>query len=243
MRNWSACWLVCALVLVGCQSPQLVESPNARPIPLRQDRNGLKQLIKTDMDRLADLEYAENADSLRALMLKLYKRNPAEAPKSGLGTPERIAAYVFEQASSHQWQFPQLSNLQGTQAILLAFQPEYTGDRILALTVGIQSMLFVAHGHNSAFIFTDSLEPQSLYNAARNVEIAIWKLSTATCKVGTLCLLTNSMQGDAHNLSFEREFAKIIARTDLLAFTLAEKSQRFISRVTQVVGTRPFFPF
>jgi hypothetical protein len=51
------------------------------------------------------------------------------------------------------------------------------------------------------------------------------------------------MQADGQNLSFEREFTKLVARTDLLALMLAEKSQRFISRLTQSITTAPFLPF
>lgn len=104
-------------------------------------------------------------------------------------------------------------------------------------------MLFRAHGNKSAFFLTDSIEPQNLYNAARNIEIAVWKLTNAKNAKGELLLLTNSQPGEVQNLSFEREFSKMIARTDLLALTLAEKSQRFISRLTQSISTAPFLPF
>lgn len=243
MSNVGAQWLVFFALLSGCQTVEWVESPNARPVPVSQERNGFAQLIKSDIDRFADLEYRENSESLRTLMLKLYKRNPHEAAKSGLGSPEQIANRVFDQVSEHQWQFSSLNNRQGTPAILLAFEPAYTGDRVLALMVGLQSMLYVAHGRKARFLITDSLEPQNLYNAARNVEIALWKLSTANCAQAQPCLVSHGGPTEIQNLSFEREFGKIIARTDLLALTLAEKSQRLISRVTQVVSTRPFLPF
>lgn len=104
-------------------------------------------------------------------------------------------------------------------------------------------MLFRAHGNRTQFLITDSLEPQNLYNAARNIEIAVWKLSHAKGPSGEFLLMTNSMQGESQNLSFEREFSKMIARTDLLAYALAEKSQRFVSRLTQSISTAPFLPF
>lgn len=239
-------WHVMILLLAGCSTtPEggYVDSPNGRPVPVRQDRNTLHQLAKTDLDRLADIEYSENASTLRLLMLKMYKRNPAEAQKSGLGSPEQIASYVFEQTGVHHWQFDALGGAQDTAAIKLALNAQYSGDRVLALVVGIQSMLFRAHGNKSAFFLTDSIEPQSLYNAARNVEIAVWKLTNARNAQGDLLLLTNSQPGEVQNLSFEREFSKLIARTDLLALTLAEKSQRFISRLTQSITTAPFLPF
>jgi len=239
-------WRVMILLLAGCSTTPdggYVDSPNGRPVPVRQDRNTFHQLVKTDLDRLADIEYSENVSTLRLLMLKMYKRNPAEAQKSGLGTPEQIASYVFEQVAAHHWQFDALGGAQDTAAIKLALNAQYSGDRVLALVVGIQSMLFRAHGNKSAFFLTDSIEPQSLYNAARNIEIAVWKLTNAKNTQGELLLLTNSQPGEVQNLSFEREFSKLIARTDLLALTLAEKSQRFISRLTQSITTAPFLPF
>jgi hypothetical protein len=241
----SGCSVV-MLLLAGCStapSGGYVDSPNGRPVPVRHDRNTFHQLVKTDLDRLADIEYAENVSTLRLLMLKMYKRNPAEAQKSGLGSPEQIVAYVFEQVAVHHWQFDALGGAQDTAAIKLALNPQYSGDRVLALAVGIQSMLFRAHGNKSAFFLTDSIEPQNLYNAARNIEIAVWKLTNAKNAKGELLLLTNSQPGEVQNLSFEREFSKMIARTDLLALTLAEKSQRFISRLTQSISTAPFLPF
>jgi hypothetical protein len=236
---------VLIVLLAGCSTPNggYVDSPNGRPVPVRQDRNTFHQLVKTDLDRLADLEYAENESTLRLLMLKMYKRNPAEAQKSGLGSPEQIATYVFGQVEVHHWHFEALGGAQDTAAIKLALTPQYSGDRVLALVVGIQSMLFRAHGNKSAFFLTDSIEPQNLYNAARNIEIAVWKLANTKNAQGELLLLTNSQSAEIQNLSFEREFSKLIARTDLLALTLAEKSQRFISRLTQSISTAPFLPF
>jgi hypothetical protein len=50
------------------------------------------------------------------------------------------------------------------------------------------------------------------------------------------------MKETEKNLSFEREFGKMIGRTDLYAISLAEKSQRFISRVMQNLATAVFLP-
>ena len=78
---------------------------------------------------------------------------------------------------------------------------------------------------------------------ARNVEIAAWKLSNARDSQGNLFLLSNEIGDKGHNLSFEREFGKIIGSADLFAITLAEKSQRTISRVVQNLATALFLPF
>ena len=246
--RWQSNLLSCvfASVLSACSTTPAggyVESPNAKPVPVRNDHNTLEQLAKSDIDRMADMAYAENQQSLKMLMLKLYKRNPAEAAKSGMGNPEQIAQAVFDPAATHGWRLPALGGAHATAAIMLAFNEQYAGDRVLAFIVGIQSMLYQAHGNKSTFFLTDSIDAQNLYNAARNIEIAVWKLSSTRNKQGQLMLVTNEMQADVQNLSFEREFGKVIARTDLLALTLAEKSQRLISKLTQSITTANFLPF
>ena len=104
-------------------------------------------------------------------------------------------------------------------------------------------MLLKAHGNKTDFYLTDTIDPQHIYNVARNIEIAAWKLSTARDAKGNLYLLTNEINDKDRNLSFEREFGKMIGRTDLYAIALAEKSQRLISRVMQSIATMAFFPF
>jgi len=55
--------------------------------------------------------------------------------------------------------------------------------------------------------------------------------------------LSNEINDTDKNLSFEREFGKMIGRTDLYAIALAEKSERFIVRVMQNLATAIFLPF
>jgi hypothetical protein len=216
---------------------------NGQSVPHLESRNTLNQLGKADLDRMADVEMQENSNSLRLLMTKLYKRNPHELKKSTSSSVEEMVTWVFN--GSHGWQFKQINKKQGTEAILLAFNPDYNGDRVLPFIVGLQTMLVKAHGGKVDFYLTDSIDPQNVYNAARNVEIASWKLSTARNQKGELYLLSNDINDteQTHNLSFEREFGKIIGRLDLYAVTLEEKSQRFITRVTHNLATALFLPF
>lgn len=216
-------------------------NPGNKQVPEQDDRSSLNQLGKSDLDRMADVQMRENMHSLRLLMTKLYKRNPRELKKSTSGTVEEMVGWVFE--GGHGWKFKNINEAQGTDAIQLAFLPDYQGDRVLPFIVGLETMLVKAHGGKSEFYLTDSLDPQNIYNAARNVEIAAWKLSNARDAQGQLCLLTNELHDNERNLSFEREFGKIIGRTDLYAITLAEKSQRLISRVALSLATALFLPF
>lgn len=108
-------------------------------------------------------------------------------------------------------------------------------------------MLIKSHDGKTEHFLTDSIDPQNIYNVARNFEIAAWKLSTARDTQGNLYLIsnqiTNNQASEDNNLSFEREFGKMIGRTDLYAIALAEKSQRLISRVTQSLTTLLFYRF
>ncbi len=232
--------LICMMCMTACANNPLL---NKRDVPTRDDSASINQLAKTDFDRLADMEYRSNSQSLRTLMIKLYKRNPRELAKSTSDSAEQMAEWVFDGSQQHQWQFEAMNNKQDTEAIFQAFSNQYHGDRVLSFIVGLQTMLATAHNHKTEFFIPDNIDPQKIYNVARNVEIAAWKLSNSVDENGQLFLLTNEINETQHNLSFEREFGKIIGRTDFYAIALAEKSQRFISRVAQSLATAVFLPF
>ena len=231
--------ILCSLIC-GCATHLITDE---KLIPERGDRSSANQLIKNDFDRMADVELNENMQSLRRLMLKLYKRNPQELAKSTSDSAEKMVDWVFDGESQHHYQFKEINQKQGTAAIFLAFNANYQGDRVLPFIVGLQTMLLKAHGNKVEFYLTDSINPQSIYNVARNIEIAAWKLSNSRDLSGRLYLLSNEINTTDHNLSFEREFGKMIGRTDLYAISLAEKSQRLISRVMQSIATAVFLPF
>ena len=216
-----------------------IQSLDAKEI-VEPDRQSSNQLGKTDFDRMADHEIRENIQSLRTLMIKLYKRNPSELKKSTSDDAEKMVNWVFN--GNHNFNFEAINNLQGTDAIYLAFNEEYKGDRVLPFIVGIYTMLIKAHGGKKEFYLFDSVDPQLLYNASRNIETAVWKLSNAKDVSGKPFLLTNELTEKENNLSFEREFGKIIGRTDFLAFTLSEKTERSITRVIQNLATGIFIP-
>ncbi len=231
---------MCALLLLtACAHPPAANEKH--PIPQHAESSSLKQLAKSDFDRMADVEMRENSLHLSVLMTKLYKRNPHELQKSTSGSVDEMVNWVFN--TRQDWRFKQLNELQGTDAIQQAFKPEFQGDRVLSLIVGLQTMLLKAHGGKNEFYFTDNIDPQNVYNAARNVEIAVWKLSNARDANGQLYLLTNEINDTERNLSFEREFGKIIGSLDLYAYTLSEKLQRTLTRVAQTLATALFLPF
>jgi hypothetical protein len=98
----------------------------------------------------------------------------------------------------------ELGGVRGADAIVLALKPEYSGDRVFAFGVGLSSMVLLAYNGKTEFYLTDSLDAQKLYNSARNIEIAAWKLANSRDLHGNLLIVSNEATG-VPNLSFERE--------------------------------------
>ncbi len=218
--------------LAGCASPRAV--PDAP-----RSAFSTSQLAKTDIDRVAEAHQREVFTSLRLLTEKLYRRNPRELKKSDR-TLEAALERLFE--PWHAWRFAELGGKRGTHAIAAAFDEGYRGDRVLALIGGLGGMIQVAFQNKTEFFVLDELDPQSLYNAARNVEIAVWKLSTARTVQGELFLLSNEAAGPVANLSFEREFGKMIGSLDLLSRIVADRTDRMVVKVVQSIATAVFLP-
>jgi len=234
-KNKFYCIFFCLLLSIFC----VIQNSSAKEI-VEPDRQSSNQFGKTDFDRMADHEIRENIQSLKTLMIKLYKRNPSELKKSTSDDAEKMVNWVFN--GNHNWNFDAINNAQSTDAIYLAFNEEYKGDRVLPFIVGIYTMLIKAHGGKKEFYLFDSIDPQLLYNTSRNIEMAVWKLSNSKNSFGKPFLLTNELTEKENNLSFEREFGKIIGRTDFLAFTLSEKMERSIAKIIQNLATGLLIP-
>ena len=91
------------ILICSCLGACATNSPmTGRPIPERNDRSSGSQLVKGDFDRMADVEYSENRQSLRTLMLKLYKRNPHELAKSTSEAVSYTHLDVYKRQSTHR---------------------------------------------------------------------------------------------------------------------------------------------
>jgi hypothetical protein len=198
------------------------------------------QIAKSDIDRVAEAHQREVFASLRLLAEKLYRRNPREWRKGGQASLAAAVARIFE--ADHGWRFAELDDRRGTDAIHLAFREDYAGDRVLAFIAGLGGMTMTAFNDKSELFLIDDLDPQALFNAARNVEIAVWKLSNAATPGGEPVLLSNEGGGPVRNLSFEREFGKIIGSLDLLSKIIADKTNRLVVKVFQNLATAIFLP-
>ena len=201
-----------------------------------------KQIGKTDIDRVADLHRRELFASVRLLAEKLYRRNPREWKKGGHAGIEAALERLLDPRTG--WRLAEAAGRRGTDAILLALREDFAGDRVAVFIAGIGGMLNAAFEEKTEFFMFDDLDPQKLYNSARNLEIASWKLSNARDPGGAPLLLSNetALAAQPANLSFEREFGKMIGNLDLLSSLIADKGHRTIARVVQSVATAAFLP-
>ena len=195
---------------------------------------------KSEIDRIAEIHQQETLGHLRVLMEKLYRRNPKEWKKAGNASLDSAVARVFD--VPHDWNFQELNGKRGIDSLYLTFQENYQNDRVLAFISGLATMVLASYNDKTDLFILDDLDPQRLYNSARNVEIAVWKLGNARDSKGALFLLSNETDGTVRNLSFEREFGKIIAEQDIMARIVAERNNRSIVRVVQSLATAIFLP-
>jgi hypothetical protein len=200
----------------------------------------LSNLAKTDVDMVSEMTQREVLAGLQRLTIKLYRRNPQEYRKNGHASPEVAAGRIFEQVP--RWRQAGFDQFDWRESLRLAFAEDNPGDRVHALMAALTAMTMASYNHRTEFFMTDELSPQSLYNSARNIETVVWKLSNSRTAGGNLFLLSNGREGVVENLSFEREFGKLIAQQDLLALILEDKSNRAINRVIQNVASFILLP-
>ncbi len=243
MRAWRA-WrlIVLAMLMQSCAQNTVIDRSSGREVVKTTSSFDVKQVAKSDIDRFADTYRRELFGNLRVLAEKLYRRNPREWKKSGHVSVEVALDKLLDPRTG--WRSGEIGERQGTDAILLALQVDFAGDRVAAFINGLGGMFNAAFENKTEFFMLDGLEAQKFYNSARNVEIAAWKLANARDAAGNLLLLSNEMNAPplVSNLSFEREFGKMIGHLDLITIALADRSNRAISRVAQTIASAVFLP-
>jgi len=226
--------LLCLLLASACN-----DSNSRAPGPQAQ-RFRLNSLAKTDIGQVLEVHVHEARGYLRELMIKLYRRNPRELAKSPVPDAEQNIRRLFDEP--HQWQFPELDGTTGVAALRLGLAADYDGDRVFAFVAGLLSMVMSTYEYKEEFYLLDSVDPQNLYNSARNIEIASWKLRHDRGPDGEPVLYSVSLPGEVENLSYERLFGKLIALQDTMAVIIAGKGNRTITKMVQRMATAAFLP-
>lgn len=227
--------LAVAVLLTACSS---TPAPYG---PVQGERFGKGEFFQSDTNRMATLAMQQNLDSLFALMDKLYKRNPSEWPKTAK-SPEAAVEFVRLAVINRQGWAP-LGDARDVAALSKALEPDFSDDRVAAFIYAAADTVVTAQGGKTYFTMIDGLNPQAVHNAARNMEIAAWVLSSRTKTDGTPLLLANEIGEAQRNLSFEREMSKIIARLDLMAIYGTEKYRRAVIGYGQGLVAGPFIQF
>jgi hypothetical protein len=112
-----------------------------------------------------------------------------------------------------------------------------------ALVYGIGTMLIEVYGGRTQLYLIHGLDAQKLANAAWNIEVAMWLLASRTDAQGHPLLLSNEISANGRNLSFEREFGRMLGRLELLARMHDEKCRRSAINYVQGILGAPLLQF
>lgn len=225
--------LAALTLLAGCAAPGTL------PPHHRSDDFRAQFLGKGEFDRYADMHLRHLFKGLERVADKLYRRNPREWQRVGLRSHEAAMQRLF--AQEHFWRLDEFGGRHGVELLTRGFDPDFGGDRVGAFVAGLGGMLHRAFGGRSELFLLDELEAQRLYNAARNVEVAAWRLTHARSADGQPWLHANEI-GEVINLSFERELGRMIGQLDVLADIVATRNQRAITRVVHGLASSVFLP-
>jgi len=205
----------------------------------------MRNLGKSDVDFVMDVHAKQQKQMLMELTRKLYVRNPWQLRKSsGMSVDARMAQIfgTYNTIEIPSLIFDELNGVTGIDAILLSFDESFQGDRVFAAMVGLTEMLRRSYNHQQEFFIIDSLNEQSLYNSARNIEIFVWRLYQRRDSKGELFLLSNRMGESDYDISFDRLFSKMVMVQDMMALIVADKTNRGITKVVQSVAQLAFLP-
>ncbi|WP_457554224.1 hypothetical protein [Desulfobacula sp.] len=194
----------------------------------------IKNLAKTNIDIISELHMNQATFLLKNLTKKLYKKNPGELQKVPGQTIDSRLKQIF--VCPVEKKFAKLDFKESTDAILLGFEPEFKGDRIFAMMVGLYTMIHKSYNSKCELFMLDYLNEQNLYNSARNIEIFVWRLNSRKKDDGSLMILTNSIEGGIQNLSYERLFGKLISLQDTMAQIVSDRTGRVINKMVQMAG-------
>jgi hypothetical protein len=195
----------------------------------------LKNLAKSDIDMVSDEFIDESRRLVQELTTKLYKRNPIELKKNAGMTIELRLAQLRSQPGPLN--FVELAGKQEITALELVFDPDYRGDRVFALVVGLGGMLRYAYGYNPELFLFDSLNPNRLLASAHNVEVLLWRLKKTKRQDGSHFLITHEYRGVTDNLSFERLFGKLILLQEMMARIAGDASHRHVNKVVHTASS------
>lgn len=216
--------VLCLLSSTACQTNLSNADLDRQEIETNNSGVAAGELLQTDANRVTTIAMRNNLHSLYVLLEKFYKRNPREWRKTA-NSLEGARKLVFDAILNNK-PFPNLNNKNSIDALYIALDPDFTGDRAGAFIYGLATMIIIAHGNHTKFYLSDIVDAEYVFNAARNIEIAQWMLQQRKNANGEPLLISNEISESGYNLSFAIKLAKITARLDLVSAMLDERYRR-----------------
>ena len=197
----------------------------------------VRNLAKSDTAFFVEAVRSELDQSLRLLLVKLYRRNPVQLPAN-----TTIEVRV-EQLKAVRLNLQEFGNPKPDQLVRMAFHPDFTADRVYAFVAGLQSMVNHAFDHRREFLLLDDLPTaQFVYNSARNVETAAYLLRIKRTTNGEPYLYADGIQDRILNASYSQLMGEMIGLQDALSTALANKDQRTLNAVARGAASIVFLP-
>lgn len=201
----------------------------------------ISRLAKSDINEVIEIHQHAIIEDLKALMVKLYYRNPYGRHDKNKRSIEDSVALVFAKPSDEL--FPQWKQTKPTDIVRIALDETYQGsDRVLPFIIGLRKMIMASYDHHNEFYYLTTIDQQKLYNSARNIEIAAWMLAEKRDIDGNLLILSDSVEKETRNLSYQRLIGRMIATQDNLAVIISHKTGQMIKTVVLKAASLVFLP-
>ncbi len=195
----------------------------------------IKNLAKSDIDLVTDQFIDKTRSDILELLVLLYERNPDQLRKiPGMTVEGRLAQLKVHR---YKLQFVELDYKQDVDALNLAFDPNFAGDRVFALIVGLGSMVRQAYQYQPEMYLPDELDSRVLLTSAYNVEELLRKLKSARTPDGKHLITTYENNGVVDNLEFERLFSEIIVLQEMMADIVGDADNRTVTGTLRAVSS------
>jgi len=237
MKLYKVIIVCCCVLLAACSGPQTKQ----KVVASDPDDAGMSRLAKSDIDEVIEHHQRVVIRDLKQLMVKLYHRNPNGRHDKKQRTIEESVNVFF--ARPHNYGYPQWESMTPNDIVRISLDETYQGsDRILPFIFGLRKMLMASYDNHTEFYYFTNISEQKLYNSARNIEISAWMLAEKRNIEGDILILSDSLENEQRNLSYQRLIGKMIATQDNLAEIIARKSGRIIKKVVVRAATMVFLP-
>jgi hypothetical protein len=195
----------------------------------------LKNLAKSDTDMVTDQFIDKTRSDILDLLVLFYERNPDQLRKiPGMTVEGRLAQLRVHR---YKLQFAELDYKQDIDALNLAFDPNFKGDRVFALIVGLGSMVREAYQYQPEVFLSDDLDAKVLLTSAYNVQELLRKLKTTRKPNGEHLIITYEQHGVVDNMEFERLFSEIIVLQEMMADIVGDADNRTVTGTVRAVSS------